>query len=741
MYFKPIKKVRAKLRAGEKVSDMDWADITGPVKHAMLTTYRAHQKSGELIQGKIEIDSHSGEMNYVLTFNEKGIKVRQQYFSDNSAHDDTFNERGLQIKGIHYMRGELYQTSEHSYNDKDQILESNITDKEGKPDHRHIYTYNAQGKHEDTLYFRKEEQFPYQKTTFIYDENGNMLSNTEYDGEGNIRHESLMEYDERNLRIAHSTKYYYDPMQKYNKLEKYKYNVQGDCIQYDTYDEEGNLIKSSSYKYEYDSTGKRINNNKWIDADDEVAGETIEVEEDAHGNWIKKTKWYNKIPVNIQFREFIYYGENDERELIHPISLMENVEEETENRSNAFGELKKKEAKWMVTEPGRTPENFPYLRYYSNRFNEVPSVVQFNGPHIEAITLLQELKENMGAEVIHSYSTVYNSNAERIQRYTLLFGGAYGYMLHTTNIYAQDENRFEVPDNIEDSQDGHVYLGTFQLLRPSEASGKCDWYFEEELKTYIEKCSLSKKPDKPVINIIEVQNNSFTLSEYPVHDNFIIRDLDVNYGYGFEKFHLELMQRFASGTKGLVLFHGQPGTGKTYYIRHLLRKMAAGKKTVIYMPPNMVDHLVDPVFMTFLTEEMKHFSEQGQFCVLLIEDAEPLLAKRQEGVRIQGVTNLLNMSDGILNDMLNLQIICTFNVDLRKLDSALLRPGRLIARKEFKPLSELDANLLGQRLGIKHHFIGPATLGEIYARIKNNNTLIHDVEPDRDASTIIDDLL
>src|ERR1035438_2456547 len=159
------------------------------------------------------------------------------------------------------------------------------------------------------------------------------------------------------------------------------------------------------------------------------------------------------------------------------------------------------------------------------------------------------------------------------------------------------------------------------------------------------------------------------------------------------------------------------------------------------MPPNMVDHLVEPSFMTFLSSEVKHYSEQGLFCVLLIEDAEPLLAARDSGVRIQGVTNLLNMTDGLLNDMLNLQIICTFNVDLKKLDSALLRPGRLLARKEFVALSELDANLLAQRLGIKHQFKKPATLGEIYALRKNQNTLIHEVESDRDASTALNEFL
>jgi hypothetical protein len=333
-------------------------------------------------------------------------------------------------------------------------------------------------------------------------------------------------------------------------------------------------------------------------------------------------------------------------------------------------------------------------------------------------------------------------------RYIVSFPGHPEYLLHATQISSQDSEEFEIPaflkskDSYEDSR--VVYFSPIQIFRPGDDL-RVDEYGEEDdfsdaLIDCIKKCMLKKKPDKPMINMIEVAGNSFTMVEHAVDDDFEIKNLDVNYGYGFEKFHNELMQRFITGTKGLVLFHGQPGTGKTYYIRHLLRKMTSSKKIVIYMPPNLVDHLVEPGFMTFLSGEIKDWSNDGNFCVLLIEDAEPLLAKRQEGVRIQGVTNLLNMTDGLLNDMLNLQIICTFNVDLRKLDSALLRPGRLIARKEFKPLSELDANLLAQRLGIKHHFTKPATLGEIYALRKDSSTLIHDVEPDKDASTRVDDL-
>jgi type II secretory ATPase GspE/PulE/Tfp pilus assembly ATPase PilB-like protein len=99
--------------------------------------------------------------------------------------------------------------------------------------------------------------------------------------------------------------------------------------------------------------------------------------------------------------------------------------------------------------------------------------------------------------------------------------------------------------------------------------------------------------------MVEVSGNGFSMVEHAVNDDFEIKDLDLNYGYGFGKFHTDLMNRILTGTKGLVLFHGQPGTGKTYYIRHLLKKMATSKKIVIYMPPNMVDHLTEPSFMYY----------------------------------------------------------------------------------------------------------------------------------------------
>jgi hypothetical protein len=72
-----------------------------------------------------------------------------------------------------------------------------------------------------------------------------------------------------------------------------------------------------------------------------------------------------------------------------------------------------------------------------------------------------------------------------------------------------------------------------------------------------------------------------------------------------------------------------------------------------------------------------------------------------------------------------MQIICTFNVELKELDDALLRPGRLIARKEFKALPVIDANLLALSIGVDHTFTEPTTLSEIYAKLKQRHTILH----------------
>ena len=182
-------------------------------------------------------------------------------------------------------------------------------------------------------------------------------------------------------------------------------------------------------------------------------------------------------------------------------------------------------------------------------------------------------------------------------------------------------------------------------------------------------------------------------------------DIPLNYGEGFVKIHEKIVSRLNEDKgKGLVLLHGLPGTGKTNYIRHLCGQL---NKEIIFIPPFMADSISSPDFITFLLEHTNS--------ILVIEDAEKVVLDRDgDGSSRQGVSNLLNITDGLLSDCLSIQIIATFNTSRDRIDKALLRKGRLIAEWKFDALSVEDSNNLLKSIGREDVSDKPLTLTEIY---------------------------
>ena len=98
--------------------------------------------------------------------------------------------------------------------------------------------------------------------------------------------------------------------------------------------------------------------------------------------------------------------------------------------------------------------------------------------------------------------------------------------------------------------------------------------------------------------------------------------------------------------------------------------------------------------------------------VLIIEDEESILMDRKLNGNAS-VSNLLNISDGLLADFLNVQLVCTFNSALTLVDEALVRKGRLIARYEFGKLDVEKAQRLSNHLGYDTTITSPMTVAEI----------------------------
>ena len=221
---------------------------------------------------------------------------------------------------------------------------------------------------------------------------------------------------------------------------------------------------------------------------------------------------------------------------------------------------------------------------------------------------------------------------------------------------------------------------------------------EQLLQTLVKE---KEEDHKGAFSFITTIHGHFHLKEFKhIGDKVDITDHYNNDFYPFSHRIVEKLQKPKS--HGLVLLHGKPGTGKTTYIRYLASQLT---KRMIYFPPYMASHISSPELINFLMDQEES--------ILVLEDADNVISKRM-GSDSSAISNLLNLSDGLLGQCLHIPVICTFNMMHTELDAALLRKGRLLGMYEFQTLQPATANRLAQKLNIEKTFSQPVSLAEIY---------------------------
>jgi hypothetical protein len=129
------------------------------------------------------------------------------------------------------------------------------------------------------------------------------------------------------------------------------------------------------------------------------------------------------------------------------------------------------------------------------------------------------------------------------------------------------------------------------------------------------------------------------------------------------------------------------------------------------LPVTVYPMLAAPATVDFWLSQNEYYSDQRK--VVIIEDAETLLMARAPDNH-DSLSNLLNIADGFLGTFLNLQIICTINTPIDKIDPAILRPGRLLAKYTFKRLSFEQAQRLAAAKALTISVQKSYSLAEIY---------------------------
>lgn len=140
----------------------------------------------------------------------------------------------------------------------------------------------------------------------------------------------------------------------------------------------------------------------------------------------------------------------------------------------------------------------------------------------------------------------------------------------------------------------------------------------------------------------------------------------------------EYINRFMVSNENILILLGDPGTGKTSFLRYMLTK--TGKNSYVSYDEEVMGG--DELYITFMTVTDVNF--------LVLEDADLLLTERiHDNNRV--MSKILNASDGLVYNS-NKKFVFTANIrDEEKIDEALRRPGRCFDIVRFRPLTPKEA--------------------------------------------------
>jgi hypothetical protein len=207
-------------------------------------------------------------------------------------------------------------------------------------------------------------------------------------------------------------------------------------------------------------------------------------------------------------------------------------------------------------------------------------------------------------------------------------------------------------------------------------------------------------------------------------------DIEDNYSHGCRQEIGRTIARKRPWADGrLMIWHGEPGTGKTFAIRSLLMGWRENFNFVIVTDPEKL--LESPAYYYEVAsapnmnsipgEDSPDDDDEGSTSkkkrlLFIIEDSANLISTESRKDDGNKFGKLLNITDGLIGQGREDVFLITFNEALEDIDPAIVRPGRCLSNVEFGKLGDDEVRrwIRKNNLILPEEPITSASLAELY---------------------------
>jgi len=201
--------------------------------------------------------------------------------------------------------GDMLNKFIYSFNEKGNIIETNLYDPDDNLDGKYSYTYdNNKGNKTEMISYNPDGSKD-ESCTYKYDSKGNMIEEVWYNTDGKLSKKYRYKYDEKGNQIEMDR---YEGRDSLICKDSYKFDDKGERIEWNHYNlsppTDGSLSKKVIFKY--DETGNMSVENIYL-SDGNFESYTYKYVYAKKGNWKKETIYKNGLPQYITERKIKYY--------------------------------------------------------------------------------------------------------------------------------------------------------------------------------------------------------------------------------------------------------------------------------------------------------------------------------------------------------------------------------------------------------------------------------------------------